>query len=79
MHFFSNTADLDLRGGVCLCTCEEGTEGEQEPGCKSRPVRSSDELGLENLPTFQYAGQIECQGVCINPTFLTCCSFVVTQ
>lgn len=60
MHFFSNTANLDFRGGVCVCTCEEGIEGEQEPGCKSHPVHSSDELGLEHLPTFQYAAQIGC-------------------
>lgn len=39
MHFFSNTANLDLCGGVCPCTCEEEEEeGERERGCVGERV-----------------------------------------
>lgn len=80
MHFFSNSANLDLCGDVCLCTCEEGSEGEQEPGGKSCLVRSSDELGLENLPTFQYAAQNRMLGSLNKSNFsnllLICCNSI---
>lgn len=80
MHFFPNTANLDLRGTVCLCMCEEGTEGKQEPGCKSCLVHSSAELGLENLPTFQYAAQNRMLGSLNKSNFsnllLICCNSI---
>lgn len=38
MHFFSNTANSDLRGGVCPCTWEE-EEGERERGCVDKRVQ----------------------------------------